>query len=52
VTGSGAIDDESGGLKMTITIPDGTLSYARDGDGNRSVTGTFRDKPVDLRSEP
>jgi pimeloyl-ACP methyl ester carboxylesterase len=51
VTGSGAIDDESGGLEMTITIPDGTLTYSRDGDGNRSVTGTFRGKPVDLRSE-
>jgi pimeloyl-ACP methyl ester carboxylesterase len=50
ITGTGAIDDESGGLTMTITVPDGRLTYARDGDGNRSVSGTFRGKPVQQRS--
>jgi pimeloyl-ACP methyl ester carboxylesterase len=50
MTGKGAIDDESGGLEMTITVPEGRLAYARDGDGNRSVSGTFRGKPVDQRS--
>ena len=51
VTGTGAIDDESGGMKLTITVPDGSLTYARDGDGNRTVSGTFRGKAVDQRSE-
>jgi hypothetical protein len=50
MTGTGSIDDDSGGLEMTIAVPDGTLTYARDGDGNRSVTGTFRGKPVEQRS--
>ncbi len=50
MTGKGAIDDESGGLEMTITVPEGRLTYARDGDGNRRVSGTFRGKPVEQRS--
>lgn len=50
MTGTGTIDDESGGLQLAIAVPDGTLTYARDGDGNRSVSGTFRGKPVDQRS--
>jgi pimeloyl-ACP methyl ester carboxylesterase len=51
VTGTGAIDDESGGMTLKIAVPDGSLTYARDGDGNRTVRGTFRGKPVDQRSE-
>jgi hypothetical protein len=47
VTGSGAIDDETGGMTLEIEVPDGTLTYARDGDGNRRVTGTFRGETVD-----
>ncbi len=49
MTGTGAIDDETGGLAMKIDIPDGSLDYARDGDGNRSVRGTFRGAPVNLK---
>jgi pimeloyl-ACP methyl ester carboxylesterase len=47
MTGTGAIDDETGGLTLKVEIPDGSLDYARDGDGNQSVSGTFRGSPVD-----
>jgi pimeloyl-ACP methyl ester carboxylesterase len=42
MTGSGAIDYESGATSMTIDIPDGAVVYARDGDGNQTVGGTFQ----------
>ena len=48
MTGSGAIDDENGGITLAVEIPDGSLDYARDGDGDLSVSGTFRGAPVDL----
>jgi pimeloyl-ACP methyl ester carboxylesterase len=48
MTGSGAIDDETGGLVLDVLLADGELSYARDGDGRSTVTGTYRGEAVDL----
>ena len=48
MTGTGAFDDDTGGLKLDVTIPDGTLKYTRSGEGKLHVTGTFRGASVDL----
>jgi pimeloyl-ACP methyl ester carboxylesterase len=48
MTGTGAIDDETGGLTLEVEIPDGTLTYRRSGDGDLEVSGTFRGEPVDV----
>ena len=45
VTGTGSIDD-SGGITLKVTLPDGTLAYARDADGKVTISGTFRGKTV------
>ena len=43
LTGTGEIDDTEGTFSLAVTSPGGTnLSYFRDADGNRSVTGTYR----------
>jgi pimeloyl-ACP methyl ester carboxylesterase len=43
MTGTGSFDDDSGGLTLELTLPDGrTLSYNRSGEGERHVTGTLR----------
>ena len=46
VTGSGAVDDESGLLTLEVTLPDGSLRYRGDPYGEATVTGTFRGEPV------
>jgi hypothetical protein len=46
VSGTGRIDDGTGGITLEITFPDGSLRYATDGEGGASVKGTFRGKPV------
>ncbi len=46
VTGTGAIDDESGVVTLKVTIPDGDLRYEGDGAADAKVTGTFRGAPV------
>jgi pimeloyl-ACP methyl ester carboxylesterase len=47
LTGRGEINDTDGTFSLDITSPGGTkLSYFRDADGNRSVTGTFRGSKV------
>jgi pimeloyl-ACP methyl ester carboxylesterase len=48
MTGTGAFDDESGDLTLEVTLPDGTLTYTRSGEGELRVTGTFRGAAVDL----
>ena len=47
VTGSGAIDDDSGGVTLEVTLPGGDLRYQGDGEGEAKVTGTFRGAPVE-----
>jgi pimeloyl-ACP methyl ester carboxylesterase len=47
VSGSGRIDDSTGGMTLDMTFPDGSLRYTSDGEGRTSVNGTFRGKPVD-----
>ena len=43
LSGRGEINDTDGTFSLDITSPGGTeLSYFRDADGNRSVTGTFK----------
>ncbi len=47
LTGRGVINDTDGTFSLDVTSPGGTsLSYFRDADGNRSVTGTFRGSKV------
>ncbi len=47
LTGRGEINDTDGTFSLDVTSPGGTkLSYVRDADGNRSVTGTFRGSKV------
>jgi pimeloyl-ACP methyl ester carboxylesterase len=46
MTGSGAIDYEAGATSLTVEFPDGSLEYARDGDGNQTIAGTFRGQAV------
>ncbi len=48
MTGTGAYDDETGGMSLEIRVLGGDLSYTRDGDGAVAVSGTFRGEPVDL----
>ena len=50
LTGTGAIEDDSGGVTMTVTFPDGSLRYRAAGSGTERVTGTFRGRQVDQRS--
>ncbi len=46
VSGTGSIDDASGVTKLDITLPGGSLRYARDGDGKTALAGTFRSAPA------
>jgi hypothetical protein len=46
LTGTGAIDDETGGLTLDVTTPVGGLTYERDGEGEQTVSGTFRGEPA------
>jgi hypothetical protein len=46
VTGSGSIDDESGVVRLEVTLPDGSLRYEGDGAEEAEVTGTFRGEAV------
>jgi hypothetical protein len=46
VSGSGRIDDSTGGLTLDMTFPDGSLTYKSDGEGAATVTGTFHGAPV------
>ena len=39
LTGSGSADDEAGSFSMDLTLPDSSIHYERDADGNRSVSG-------------
>ncbi|HEY8238612.1 MAG TPA: alpha/beta hydrolase [Candidatus Limnocylindrales bacterium] len=48
MTGSGAFDDDSGGLTLDVRFRDGVLRYTRSGDYELHVTGTFRGAKVDL----
>jgi pimeloyl-ACP methyl ester carboxylesterase len=45
-TGTGVVDDETGGLTLEVTVPDGALTYARDGEGEITVDGTFLGQEV------
>jgi pimeloyl-ACP methyl ester carboxylesterase len=49
LTGTGAIDDDSGDVTMTVTLPDGSLRYRAAGSGTERVTGTFRGREIDER---
>jgi len=40
VSDTGAIDD-SGGMTLKVTMSDGALDSARDGDGKVTISGTF-----------
>ena len=42
LTGTGAIDTDSGDVTMALTFPDGSLRYRAPGSGTDRVTGTFR----------
>jgi hypothetical protein len=46
VTGDGSIDDDSGVVTLTVTLPDGSLRYRRDGNGADTVRGSFRGASV------
>ena len=46
VTGTGSINDDTGRVRLDVTIPDGSLHYRGDGYGTATVTGTFRGQPV------
>ena len=48
---TGAIDDDSGDVTMDVTFPDGSLRYRAKGSGEERVTGMFRDRKVDQKSE-
>jgi pimeloyl-ACP methyl ester carboxylesterase len=47
--GSGSTDDSAGTFALDLTGPGLSLRYLRDGDGGTSVSGTFRDRRVDLK---
>ena len=42
MTGSGTVDDEKGSMTLDVRLPGGRLRYERDGDGNLSVSGSYR----------
>ena len=46
VSGTGAVDDESGVVRLEVTFRDGALSYEGDGEEITALTGTFRGAPV------
>jgi hypothetical protein len=48
MTGNGTVDDEEGSMTLDVRLPGGRLRYVRDGDGNLSVTGSYRGVPVRL----
>lgn len=49
LTGSGVLDWTNDTLSLRVTAPGGTnLTYARDADGGRSVSGTWFGKPVSM----
>ena len=46
ITGTGSINDDTGRVRLDVTIPGGALHYRGDGYGTSTVTGTFRGRPV------
>ncbi len=46
ITGTGSINDDTGRVRLDVTIPDGSLHYRGDGYGSATITGTFRGRPV------
>jgi pimeloyl-ACP methyl ester carboxylesterase len=46
LTGTGTIDDDAGTFELDVRSGADRLHYERDGDGGRSVTGTYRGKTV------
>ncbi len=48
ISGTGTVDDDAGTFALDATVAGDALRYRRNGDGDTSVTGTFRGKSVDL----
>jgi hypothetical protein len=50
MTGTGRIDDDAGTFRLAVRLGRrDRLTYLDDADGVRSVQGTYRGRPVDLR---
>jgi pimeloyl-ACP methyl ester carboxylesterase len=48
IDGTGSVDPETGDVDLTVKVPRGELTYRYEG-GRRSVEGTWKGEPVDLR---
>jgi len=52
MTGKASTNDDTTAFSLDVRIDGERLAYRRDADGNRSVTGTFRGRVVDLQAPP
>jgi pimeloyl-ACP methyl ester carboxylesterase len=50
MTGTATTNDDSGAFELDVRIGGERIVYERDADGDRSVTGTYRGKRVDLEA--
>lgn len=50
MTGTAHTDDETGAFDLAVVIDGERIDYERDEDGNRSVTGRYQGKAVDLQA--